>query len=150
MDELSVAKQRFEIEVAPLAVDPQAMRQRLIQGLSPIVTFTHAPLACGEGGRTADGIPVRTVSSQFDRGKLSAGQWIELDGLLLRVGSIEASEIQPVLDALRQSGFVIRRVQLMRPSLEDLFIETVSTGTAESGTVAPPAFQVSPPKAPLA
>jgi ABC-2 type transport system ATP-binding protein len=44
--------------------------------------------------------------------------------------------IQPILDALRQTGLVIRRVQSMRPSLEDLFLEAVTDPT--TGAVATP------------
>jgi ABC-2 type transport system ATP-binding protein len=51
--------------------------------------------------------------------------WIESVQNTLRVNTTEPSEIQPLLDAIRGRGLIIRRVQLVRPSLEDLFMETV-------------------------
>jgi ABC-2 type transport system ATP-binding protein len=51
--------------------------------------------------------------------------WIEVGQNILRINTIEPTEIQPLLDAIRQRGLTIRRVQLVRPSLEDLFMETV-------------------------
>jgi hypothetical protein len=63
------------------------------------------------------------------KGKLADGTWAEVAGTTLRVGVTEAAVIQPILDALRQTGLVIRRVQSMRPSLEDLFLEAVTDPT---------------------
>jgi len=53
------------------------------------------------------------------------GAAIELHENTLRIDSTEPADIQPMLDAIRSRGLTIRRVQLMRPSLEDLFMETV-------------------------
>ena len=50
---------------------------------------------------------------------------IELIGDTLRIATIEAAEIQPILDELRRAGLIIRRVQSVRPTLEDLFIAAV-------------------------
>jgi ABC-2 type transport system ATP-binding protein len=43
----------------------------------------------------------------------------------LRIDTTEAAEIQPIVDELRQMGMIIRRVQLIRPTLEDLFMAAV-------------------------
>jgi ABC-2 type transport system ATP-binding protein len=43
----------------------------------------------------------------------------------LYIEAIEAEKIQPLLDSLRAAGLTIRRVQLMRPTLEDMFIAAV-------------------------
>jgi ABC-2 type transport system ATP-binding protein len=43
----------------------------------------------------------------------------------LQVGTAEAERVQPAIDVLRAAGVVIRRVNLVRPSLEELFIEAV-------------------------
>lgn len=138
MNELSIAKQRFEIEVASNGEDTSMTRSHLVQCLAPYTIFAGSPLTCGE--------PSRTAPSRCVRGTLRAGQWIELEGLLLRIGTAEASDVQPLLDALRGSGLIIRRVQLMRPSLEDLFIEAVSRRGPESADSAVPAFHVLPTK----
>ena len=54
---------------------------------------------------------------------------MELDGLTLRMGVADAGAVQPILDALRREGLVIRRVQPVRQSLEDLFMEAVTDPT---------------------
>jgi hypothetical protein len=68
----------------------------------------------------------------IDRGTLPTGQWVELDGTLLRVGTSDAADVQPIVDALREAGLIIRRLQLVRPSLEDLFLEAVSHHASDS------------------
>jgi ABC-2 type transport system ATP-binding protein len=50
-------------------------------------------------------------------------------GDTLQLDTTDAAAIQPVLDQLRTAGLVIRRVQQVRPSLEDLFMEAVRVGT---------------------
>ena len=60
-----------------------------------------------------------------DRGMLANGRWVEVSGPLVRVGTTEAQEVQGVIDALRAAGLVVQRVGVVRPSLEDLFIEAV-------------------------
>jgi ABC-2 type transport system ATP-binding protein len=105
MDELTIAKQRYEIDVVP-----QSGRERdtIRDALPGVFGDTIAgPLSIG-------------------RGKLAGGQWAELVGLTLRLGITEPADVQPILDALRHAGLMIRRLQPVRPSLEDLFMETVA------------------------
>jgi ABC-2 type transport system ATP-binding protein len=52
-------------------------------------------------------------------------QTIDLRGDTLRIGTIEPAAIQPILDRLRTAGLMIRRVQPVRPTLEDLFMSAV-------------------------
>jgi hypothetical protein len=52
--------------------------------------------------------------------------WIQLEGATLRIGTTDPSAIQGPLDQLRAAGLVVRRLQMMRPTLEDLFIEAVN------------------------
>jgi ABC-2 type transport system ATP-binding protein len=59
------------------------------------------------------------------RGQLPGGQWCELDESILRVGIADPLEVQNVLDALRRGGLAIKRMQVVKPSLEDLFIEAL-------------------------
>ena len=109
VDELTFARQRYEIEFeSPEGLDA---RSSVIRAL-PAQWSPPAPPTFG----------ARAV----DRGALASGQWLELDGPILRVGAVDAKEVQPVLDALRQANLVIRRLQLMRASLEDLFLEAVT------------------------
>jgi ABC-2 type transport system ATP-binding protein len=44
---------------------------------------------------------------------------------LLRIETTDPAAVQPAIDRLRAAGAVIRRVQPIRPTLEDLFIEAV-------------------------
>jgi len=73
------------------------------------------------------------------RRSLSDGIVIDLKEKRLEIGTIDPAAIQPALDTLRSAGAVIRRVQLFRPSLEDLFIEAVGgarrVGAAPAGSL---------------
>ena len=55
---------------------------------------------------------------------------VEIAPPVLRLGTIDPMAIQAVLDSLRSSGCIIRRVQAMRPSLEDLFFAAVGSGNS--------------------
>jgi ABC-2 type transport system ATP-binding protein len=109
IDELTAAKQRYEIEVAG---DGQLPHPHAIPEALAAVFAGATPGAAG-----------------VTRGKLATGEWAEVRGLVLSVGTTEPAVIQPLLDRLREVGLVVRRVQPVRPSLEDLFMEAVDTGT---------------------
>jgi ABC-2 type transport system ATP-binding protein len=106
IDELTAAKQRYEIEFVP--GNGVANHAEQVTRLLPGV-FTEAAAAAA-------------------RGALPGGQWVELRGPVLSVGTSDPTGIQPLLDAFRAGGMTIRRVELVRPSLEDLFMETVDQG----------------------
>jgi ABC-2 type transport system ATP-binding protein len=79
------------------------------------------------------------------RGKLPDETWCEFDGANLRVAKTDAAGVQAILDSLRSAGLVIRRMQLVRPSLEDLFFEVVTdpiTGKRFGPGAMPPGFPV--------
>ncbi len=59
-------------------------------------------------------------------GTLHSGIAVQVDGGRVRVDTTDAAAIQEVLDAVRRAGLTIRRVQPIRPSLEDLFMEAVT------------------------
>lgn len=48
-----------------------------------------------------------------------------VNGDVVRVESTDAAAVQPVIDRLRAARVTIRRVHLVRPTLEDLFMEAV-------------------------
>jgi ABC-2 type transport system ATP-binding protein len=106
VDELTIAKQcyLFELESVPW----------------PAIVATF-PGAFDFGAPPEPGFPAR--------GKLDENCWCEFDGVNLRVARIEAAAVQPIVDALRRNNLVIRRMQLMRPSLEDLFFEAMTDPT---------------------
>ncbi len=74
------------------------------------------------------------VSGPFERtdgagavsGRLAGGELVEIDRGMLRVGTADARRIQPIVDALRRQGVVIRSMKPVRPSLEDLFMQAVT------------------------
>jgi ABC-type uncharacterized transport system ATPase subunit len=43
----------------------------------------------------------------------------------VRIGTIDPADVQHIVDALRAEGQTIGRMQMVRPSLEDLFMEAV-------------------------
>jgi hypothetical protein len=59
--------------------------------------------------------------------------WTEIAAPVLRSGTTDSVLIQAVIDSLRRSGCVIRRVQAVRPSLEELFLDAVGATPAPSG-----------------
>ncbi len=61
------------------------------------------------------------------------GVWFELHGPNLSVGVEEPKDAWPIIDMLRNAGLVVRSVQPMRPSLEDLFMEVAEHGSSDGG-----------------
>lgn len=145
IDELTVAKQRYEIQLAP-AADLAAQRESILRALPAAFaeqsTVAPAPAmalayAAAVPAQPPQFVPPPAPPRRIDRGKLNAtGEVIELDGLLIRVATTDAAKVQPLIDALRTAGLTIVRVQQVRPSLEDLFLNTVTdaaTGRATTG-----------------
>jgi hypothetical protein len=64
-------------------------------------------------------------------GLLADGTWVQVQHATIRVGTTQAAAVQPLIDALRAAGLVIRRIQPVRQSLEDLFLQAV--GGVEGG-----------------
>ena len=116
MDELAAAKQRYEIEFVPTnGAVTSSLKDIMTRSLN--ATFTHT---------------TQISPAPIEHGTLPAGLWLELQGNVLRIGTTDPVEAQPMLDALRRDGMLIRRFQQVRPSLEDLFIDAVSNQTAAS------------------
>jgi ABC-2 type transport system ATP-binding protein len=69
------------------------------------------------------------------RRSMTNGTTLELKDRTLEVATIDPAEVQPAIDTLRSAGAVIKRVQLFRPSLEDLFIEAVGSPMRTGGAV---------------
>ena len=121
---LEKASQRFEIEVVPngqAAPLPDLLRSMglTVHAAIPVAAAPGVALA-GFGGR-----PV-------ERGQLPTGEFLEVEGAVIRIGSTDPQAIQPMIDALRRAGLVIQRVQFVRPSLEDLFFDAVAASPAGS------------------
>jgi ABC-2 type transport system ATP-binding protein len=106
--DLTAARQRYEIEVAANGMVP---------ALTQVIAADWQP-----------GVPSGTMSPmpRFDRGVLSNGKWVEVTGPLVRVGTTDAGDVQAVIDSIRGAGLVVQRVGVVRPSLEELFMEAVT------------------------
>ena len=140
IDELTVAKHRYEIEfvAAPGANLLNDVARALPEGALPVASppagsaaaITVAPALPSVSYALPTGPYAAPPPIAVVRGKLPGGQWVELFGPTLRIGTTDPGEVQPLIDAFRKAGLVIRRVQPVRPSLEELFIETVDKGAA--------------------
>jgi len=122
LHDLTLDQQRYEIEVAPNGQLPRPIRETLAATVQPIA-LPAATTPAFTGGPP----PLRRA---LERGHLPTGQWIEIDGPTIRLGITNPTALQPLIDQLRAANTPIHRVQLVRPSLEDLFIEAVSTDAA--------------------
>jgi ABC-2 type transport system ATP-binding protein len=133
IDDLTIARQRYEVEVVPQnGGDERARVLSLLGGpWQQVAAAMPAPMSMPAS------IPPPTAYAQwtapapqqvpatYDRGTLPGGKWAELHGATLRLGTIDPTDVQPIIDAMRGAGLILRRVELVRPSLEDLFMETV-------------------------
>lgn len=113
MDELALGQGRYEIQ---LEAGTGTLATVVINALDRFITMENPPPTDG-----------RFV------GTLSSGHRIELLEETLRISTVEALDIQPVLDRLRRAGLTIRRVQQVRPTLEEIFIGAVRTHAGHSG-----------------
>ncbi|HEY2588391.1 MAG TPA: ATP-binding cassette domain-containing protein [Tepidisphaeraceae bacterium] len=146
LDELTVARQRYEIDVA--TEDPLNGRQRVRAAVPavwkesvevpaapfpPVLPSGAPPPLHYAGFNMGPAMPPRMIP--VDRGTLRDGPRVELAGLTLRIETTDPAAVQGVIDALRGAGLIIRRVQSVRPSLEDLFLDTViDPGTGRAFT----------------
>jgi ABC-2 type transport system ATP-binding protein len=85
--------------------------------------------------------PTPPTPEGITRGQLPSGEWIEVQGSIIRMGTVDVLAAQPLIDALRAENLPIRRLMQVRPSLEDLFIEAVGGvgGAHNAGASMPPA-----------
>jgi ABC-2 type transport system ATP-binding protein len=137
IDELTISQQRYEIEVVwttgqerdkILAALPGVFVQSLRPSVPPPAAVPPALPLPSPPGRMPLNFPAPPLPPprMVDRGKLPAGFWAELEGPVLRLGTTDPVQVQGVLDQLRSADLVIRRMQAVRPSLEDLFMEAVT------------------------
>jgi ABC-2 type transport system ATP-binding protein len=113
IDELTRNQRRFDIEVA-FEGDTTAM----LASLPPVLS----------GGVADTGAPDLARRVGF-RGALVTGESVEVSGSTIRIATDNPVPVQPVVDALRARGVVIRSLRPVRPSLEDLFMRAVTDPT---------------------
>lgn len=73
---------------------------------------------------------------ELRQGRLPTGHAVDVEQGVVRVATADPLIVQPLLDALRAGGIVIRALRPVRPSLEDLFMQAVTDPT--TGTVLKP------------
>jgi ABC-2 type transport system ATP-binding protein len=125
LDQLTAHRRCYEIE---LAAENETVAETIFRGALP----PGASLAAPPPPPTAATTPPPT--GQLARrvgitGTLATGESLEIDHSLIRVGTSDATVVQPMLDALRARGGIIKAVRPVRPSLEDLFMEAVTDPT---------------------
>jgi ABC-2 type transport system ATP-binding protein len=115
LDELTINRQYFEIEIAPAQGAYATLKETLESAFH--VRWNPSP---------PDASPQVAVSGPANlEGVLPDSTWIQLLGVVLRIGTTDVTAMQPFIDTLRANHLALRRLQQVRPSLEDLFIEAV-------------------------
>ncbi len=124
IDELTANQRRYEIEVAN--TDAPAMLESALpearwgarRSLSPPTSSPLVPRNAAEESELASRIAIT--------GELASGLGVSIERNTLRVNTDQPEVVQPILDAIRARGGVIKAVRPHRPSLEDLFMEAVT------------------------
>jgi ABC-2 type transport system ATP-binding protein len=117
MDELTRESQCFTVEIEA----GEDVAEKLKAAFSERTGVQWTEGKAGNGAATFSGM-------------LAQGLGVEVQGTKVRVATREAAAVQGVIDILRGAGLVIRQIQPVRQSLEDLFLETV--GGIEGGHAA--------------
>lgn len=118
LDELTLTRQHYVIELASVAM-PDSLEQ----------VRRALPMAAGASGILTDASakPQAAMARRVGfTGALATGQWIEIDHQVICVGTTEPEVVQPIIDGLRRAALVIKSMRMVRPSLEDLFLEAVT------------------------
>ncbi len=125
LHDLTATDQRYEIEIHAPPHHTDIARQAITK------LFTAPPT-------TSAG------SAAVTSGTLPSGVRIEISSTIIRAATTNPLDIQPLLDTLRAGNIAIKRVQSIRPSLEELFMQAV-TDPATGKTMALGAAANPPP-----
>jgi len=155
LDDLTFARARYEIEV--VMSDYAADRGKILSlipagwqqtGMPPGAMLSAPQASAGQWQQGALPYaapsqfappvvqPAPMANAMLDRGKLATGQWIELRGPVLHIGASNPMEVQPLIDTLRAAQVPIARVEQVRPTLEELFMEAIIDPA--TGKILPP------------
>jgi ABC-2 type transport system ATP-binding protein len=127
IDELTKGQQGYELQ---LAEDRTELLEPIFRAALPPGISAPQHTEVERRGVT----PIRPGTILL--GTLAGGEAVILDKATLRVRTTDPAIMQPLIDALRSRGAVIRSMRPVRPSLEDLFMEAVTDPT--SGAVLAP------------
>jgi ABC-2 type transport system ATP-binding protein len=121
LEELAGGQGRFELEITPdaelsaaMATDPNALPTRFAEAFGPAMGMPWSP--------APDGLPrsrfkATGARSPFEIKLLANG--------VLTLRTTDSARVQPVLDLVRRSGLIVKRWGVVRPTLEDLFVDAV-------------------------
>ncbi len=147
IDDLAYRGHRYEIAIcgsddegAADADVRNAMRAAMPCELQPAMLPQPADGQPADG-RPADGRPA--TAEPVESGVLPSGVEVELCGNKVRLNTTDPAAVQPLIDAFRAGGLVIRSVAPVHQSLEDFFIQAVS-GPTDSPAAAGPATEGGP------
>ena len=114
IEELSIDQQRYEIEVA---ADSTSLGQ--------VTAAMFAAMEQAFGKPKITPLPASPGTPLGATLQFPTGAAIEHRGTIVRITSTSPEDAQPWIDVFRRANLPIRRVQPVRPSLEDLFISIV-------------------------
>ncbi|MHB1037995.1 MAG: ABC transporter ATP-binding protein [Pirellulales bacterium] len=117
IDDLTAGSQHYEIE---LYGEPTTAMREAIRASLPCELAACLGADSPFSSAVALALPV-------EAGTLPGGESIELACNTLRIATGDPARMQPVIDGLRSRGLVIQAVRPVRQSLEDYFVQTLST-----------------------
>jgi len=120
LDELTRDSQCFSVEIEANGDAAALLQTALAAHAQARWNASAPPIAAGSPNAVSIDSPAAAAS-----GLLPNGTWLQVQAGVLRIGTTQTDAVQPVIDALRAAGLAIRRIQPVRQSLEDLFIEAV-------------------------
>lgn len=121
--DLTDHRKYYEIEVGSGGVP--APSETIRTALAGLVK----PGAAGVMKPAASGTPPLPPPTEMQMGVLANGESVFLRTGAVRVATTDAAAVQPLIDAFRGRGLVVKSVRDHRPSLEDLFMEAVMDPT---------------------
>jgi ABC-type multidrug transport system ATPase subunit len=125
--ELTTYGRHYVIEALPAPGTPQPIGELILPALAPTIRLD------ADHGLPNPAWEPASPQAPVRKATLPDGTALEIDQGIIRVGTDEPAAIQPLLDALRTAGLMIRSTRPVRPSLEDLFMKAVqdpATGRA--------------------
>lgn len=118
LGELAVSRRCYEVEVEGGVVGGI---ESVVQAAGGVLSAPVLSLTNGDGGP-----PPLPAPATPNLCTLPDGLQLEIRGPVIRIQATQATIVQPVLDLLRNNNLVIKRIQAIQPTLEDLFIEAVA------------------------
>lgn len=120
--ELSSYGRRYEIEVSAPDGLTDAAHATLREATASIGQLAIEPVSPNPDWR---GDAPDTPHLRVLRGTIQGAIPVEVESLMVKVGTDNPVHIQPLIDAARARGLTIRAVRAVRPNLEELFMRAL-------------------------